>query len=72
MPRAKQLSKMNQILGNNTCSTDVKKGIARIISNLKKINNLKEKIKDPHFFRLQWTQKLINKKDIDEQFQWTN
>ena len=65
-------SKMNHIFGKDACSTDVKKGIGTLVHNLKTVDNLDNKMKDPHFFRLQWTQKLINKKDIDEQFQWTN
>jgi len=63
-------SKLNQIIGKEACPTNLNDGIKKLISNLKSIDNLKNKIKDPRFFRLQWTQELIEKKTIDREFQW--
>lgn len=65
-------SKINHLFGFDICLTDVKKGIETLIHDLKIVDNLDKKIKDPHFFRLQWTQELITNKYIDEQFQWSN
>jgi len=63
-------SKMNKAFGNTACSTDVKQGIEALISALKTIDDLNDKIKDPHFFRLQWTRKLIKDKIIDQKFKY--
>lgn len=65
-------SKINHLFGADICLTDLKKGIATLIHDLKDVNNLDKKIRDPHFFRLQWTQHLINKKYIDKQFKWSS
>ena len=64
-------SKINYLFGYDICLTDIKKGIEMLIHDLKVVSNLDKKIKDPHFFRLQWTQELINKKYIDKQFKWS-
>ena len=63
-------SKLNSLFGKQACPTYLNDGIKKLISNLKAVNNLKNKIKDPHFFRLQWTQELISRKIIDQEFQW--
>ena len=65
-------SKSNHLFGSDICLTDVKKGIATLIHDLKDVNNLDKKIRDSHFFRLQWTQELIAKKCINKQFKWSN
>lgn len=63
-------AKTRYLLGENMCPTSVKDGIKTLVWQLKKEEDLYSKIKDPHFFRLQWTRELISKKEIDNQFQW--
>ena len=64
-------SKMRGLLGDDLCPTDLNEGIGLLINQLKTINNLDNKIKDIHFFRLQWTQELIRKNKIDDHFKWS-
>lgn len=63
-------SKMIRFFGKDTCSTDVKKGIETLISDLKILNDLKGIINNSNFFRLQWTQKLIKDKIINRRFEY--
>ena len=58
-------SKLNRIVGKSVCKTDLNNGIKKLISNLKELKGLNQKIKDEKFFRLQWIQKLINENIID-------
>jgi len=64
--------KMGYLLEGNMCPTSVNDGINKLVCQLKKEEDLYSKMKDPHFFRLQWTRELISRKDIDKQFQWSN
>lgn len=63
-------SKMRNILGKDICSTNVHQGIEDLIKQLKNIPSLNNKINDPNFFRLQWTQKLLENKIIDQKFKY--
>ena len=58
-------SKLNTIVGKSSCKTDLNNGIKKLISNLKELKGLDQKIKDEKFFRLQWIQKLINENIIN-------
>ena len=65
-------TKMTNLPWENMCPTSVIDGIEILVRQLKKEDDLHRKMKDPRFFRLQWTRKLISRKDIDKQFQWSN
>ena len=63
-------SKMNELLGHNICSTDLDLGISILSKKLENIMDLNQKIKNPAYFRLQWTKKLIDDRIIDESFRY--
>ena len=56
--------------GNNICSTDLDLGISILSKKLENIMDLNQKIKNPAYFRLQWTKKLIDDRIIDESFRY--